>query len=224
MNFPSRNGRPQNDIRTVGRRHGGQRLGAAQRNHRPAFFLAHGRAGWGRGRPRPGAGPFPAAAGRCASRCRTSWCRGSRSRVPWASRKCSRRATLPSRKQGVPATSPVKRPSISSGSVAIRCGMPNSFAIGPVTKLLVAVMTATRSASVRCLFDQFARGLGDHRPDARFHVFGAPGVELRARMGGERAQGKREEGVDIQRARPCSPRRRPCFWLRNARRRPRPWR
>ncbi len=51
---------------------------------------------------------------------------------------------------------------------------------------------------VEVLPDQIARGLGDHRLDPCLHVFGMPGVELRAGVGGQRAQRKCEEGVNIQ--------------------------
>lgn len=71
-----------------------------------------------------------------------------------ASHSCTR-ATLPSRKLGVPETSPVKGPSgvpsAVAGSVAIRCSMPKALAIGRVTKLLVAVTTQHRSPASRCL-------------------------------------------------------------------------
>ena len=82
------------------------------------------------GPPPPAASRARAAAGRCASRCS----RCSRRSRPGAGpgRRASRPGarTLPSRKQGMPATRPVKRPSRCSGSVAIRCSMPNSRAIG----------------------------------------------------------------------------------------------
>ncbi|MNR60744.1 hypothetical protein D3C85_1823050 [compost metagenome] len=62
---------------------------------------------------------------------------------------------MPSRKLGTPKTSPVNAlsglPSDVAGSVAIRCLMPKAWAIGAVTKLLVAVTTAHRSPASRCL-------------------------------------------------------------------------
>ena len=45
---------------------------------------------------------------------------------------------------------------------------------------------------------QRARSSGDHRHNARLHVVGMPGVELRARMGGERTQTEIQKRINIQ--------------------------
>ena len=161
-------------------RHGRELLVGIDR-HRPRHALEQGR-------------------DRCASRCTGSIRRSRRAACRAADSHASRRLTLPSRKHGMPATLPVKRPLRCSGSVAIRCSTPNSRAIGAVTKLLVAVMIAHRSPAARCLRTSSRAGapiIGRMRAAMKSRV---PALEVGRLVRGERAQREAEELVDVERA------------------------
>ncbi len=78
--------------------------------------------------------------------------------------------------------------------------MPNSRAIGAVTKLLVAVMMAQSSPASRWRRTS-ARAAGRIiLTDARAHEFRVPAREVLGRVVGERAQREAEVLMDVERA------------------------
>ena len=78
--------------------------------------------------------------------------------------------------------------------------MPNSRAIGPVTKLLVAVTNGVQVAGGEMLVHQRPCGRRHERANTQGHELAVPVVELSAAVARQRLQLEVEEFVDVQRA------------------------
>ena len=140
---------------------------------------------------------------------------------PLSASHCPTRATLPSRRAGVPSIRPVGRPAASRSSrVAISASTPKAAAIGAVMKSLVEVTIASRSPRSRCAATSaVAAGRIAGAITSRMKRACAAASSRRAALA-QRRRGEGDVGVDVERAGACiAHRRRRC---RRGRRRRRP--